>query len=116
MISYLRVKYKNSFVLFYVKRGGMMAERKIVYPGTLTSGFLLTSIIGFFVSIFIVYKMSPPWGFTFSLVFVIMFISAMISLAKSEVDDQLRQEIESSYPVGYREHIHKKRSSLRRLK
>ena len=35
----------------------------------LSSGFMLTSIIGFFVAVFFVWKMSETWGFLFALFF-----------------------------------------------
>jgi hypothetical protein len=82
----------------------------------LTSGFLLTSIIGFFVSVFFIYKVSPPWGFTFSLMFLIMFIASMISLARSEVDAKLKEEIEATYPKEYKQHLDEKRKIRRRKK
>jgi len=58
----------------------------------LSSGFFLTSIIGFFVSVFAIYPASPTWGFTFLLMFIFMFIASMISMTYSNVDDSLMQE------------------------
>ncbi|MBN1792489.1 hypothetical protein JW826_02285 [Candidatus Woesearchaeota archaeon] len=52
----------------------------------LTSSFMLTSIIGFMVSVLFVMKMSVNWGFTFALFFVIMFISAIISMSNMEAE------------------------------
>jgi hypothetical protein len=54
----------------------------------LTSGFMLTSIIGFFVSAFYVLKLSLTWGFTFCLFFLIMFIASIINLSQIEADDK----------------------------
>ncbi len=54
----------------------------------LTSGFMLTSIIGFFVSVFFVWKLSETWGFTFALFFVIAFIASVISMSNIEADDK----------------------------
>jgi uncharacterized membrane protein YoaT (DUF817 family) len=54
----------------------------------LTSGFMLTSIIGFFVSAFYVLKLDITWGFTFCLFFVIMFIASIINLSHIEADDR----------------------------
>ncbi|MBN1157376.1 hypothetical protein JXA85_07160 [Candidatus Woesearchaeota archaeon] len=85
-----------------------------ILPGPLTSGFLLTSIIGFFVSAFYVYKLTPAWGFTFSVMFLIMFIASMVSLARSSVDTKLRDEIEQTYPKEYKQQLDNKRKSIRR--
>jgi hypothetical protein len=52
----------------------------------LTSGFMLTSIIGFMVSVLFVMKMSVSWGFTFAVFFVIMFISSIVSMSNMEAD------------------------------
>ena len=52
----------------------------------LSKGFLITSMVGFLVSAVFIYPKDPPWGFTFSLVFMIMFISAMISTTYASVE------------------------------
>jgi len=49
----------------------------------LSAGFMLTSIIGFLISVFFVNGLSETWGFTFMLFFSIMFISSMISMTKA---------------------------------
>jgi multisubunit Na+/H+ antiporter MnhB subunit len=53
----------------------------------LTSGFMLTSIIGFMVSVLFVLKIDPTWGFTLSLFFLLMFISSVISMSNMEAED-----------------------------
>jgi len=58
----------------------------------LSSGFFLTSIVGFFISVFAVYPWSPTWGFTFMLMFIFMFVASMVSMTYSNVDDYLMQE------------------------
>lgn len=50
----------------------------------LSAGFMLTSILGFFVSLWLVMDLSVTWGFTMVLFFVIMFFSSMISMTKAE--------------------------------
>jgi len=50
----------------------------------LSAGFMLTSILGFFISIWLIMDLSATWGFTMTLFFVIMFISSMISMTKAE--------------------------------
>lgn len=46
----------------------------------LSGGFMISTILGFLISAMYVYPKSETWGFTFMLIFVIMFISAMISM------------------------------------
>jgi multisubunit Na+/H+ antiporter MnhB subunit len=89
---------------------------RMVMPGPLTTGFLLTSIIGFFVSAFFIYGLSPEWGFAFSVMFIIMFLASMVSFAKSDVDAKLREEVESTYPKQYKQHLDEKRKNRRRKK
>ena len=58
----------------------------------LSAGFMLTSIIGFFVSVYFVMKLSETWGFTFALFFVIMFISSIISMTHADFTKKEFQE------------------------
>jgi hypothetical protein len=58
----------------------------------LSAGFMLTSIVGFFVSIFFVMKLSDTWGFTLTLFFVLMFISSMISMTKADYKEKEYQD------------------------
>ena len=58
----------------------------------LSAGFMLTSIIGFFISLLFVSKLSMTWGFTFMLFFVIMFIASIISMTKAPFTDKDYQE------------------------
>ncbi len=54
----------------------------------LTSGFMLTSIIGFLVSVYFVMDLSATWGFTFALFFTIMFIASIISMSNIEAEER----------------------------
>jgi len=58
----------------------------------LSAGFMLTSIIGFLISVFFVNGLSETWGFTFMLFFMIMFISSMISMTKAPYDEKDYQD------------------------
>ena len=49
----------------------------------LSGGYMVTSIVGFFISLFYLYPASPPWGFTLTLFFIIMFIDSLISMTFS---------------------------------
>ncbi len=50
----------------------------------LSSSFMLVSIMGFLVSIWLVMDWSQLWGFTFACFFGIMFISSFISMSRAE--------------------------------
>ncbi|MGV8162077.1 MAG: hypothetical protein ACP5N2_01945 [Candidatus Nanoarchaeia archaeon] len=50
----------------------------------LSSGFMVTSIIGFLVSIWLIMDWSIAWGFTFSLFFAMMFIASLVTMTKAE--------------------------------
>lgn len=58
----------------------------------LSAGFMLTSIIGFFVSIYFIMKLSQSWGFTFAFFFAIMFVASVISMTKADFTDKEMQE------------------------
>ncbi len=49
----------------------------------LSSGFMLTSIVGFLISAFYVLPQSDKWGFTFVLFFALMFVASLISMTYS---------------------------------
>lgn len=60
----------------------------------LSAGFMLTSIMGFLISVFFVWQYSLSWGFTFALFFLIMFVASMISMTKADyTDKELQQEL-----------------------
>ncbi len=46
----------------------------------LKGGYMITSILGFLISVYYVYDVSNRWGFTFALFFMLMFIASMISM------------------------------------
>jgi len=56
----------------------------------LNSAFLATSMIGFLVSAIYISSFSRTWGFTFGLVFTLMFVASMISMVHAEPEAQLR--------------------------
>lgn len=58
----------------------------------LSAGFMLTSIIGFLISIFFINGISETWGFTFMLFFFIMFVASMISMTKAPFTEKEYQE------------------------
>jgi NADH:ubiquinone oxidoreductase subunit H len=58
----------------------------------LSAGFMLTSIIGFFISIYYVWKLSVTWAFTFMIFFMIMFVASMISMTKAPFREKEYQD------------------------
>lgn len=58
----------------------------------LPGSFMLISILGFLISAFYVFGLSATWGFTFALVFTLMFVASMISLFKADAEDQLEMD------------------------
>lgn len=53
-----------------------------------SSGFMLTSILGFMISVLFVMNISATWGFTFALIFVIMFIASIVTMGQIEAEDR----------------------------
>lgn len=46
----------------------------------LTGSYMITSIVGFLISIMYVYDISNRWGFAFALFFMMMFVASLISM------------------------------------
>lgn len=63
----------------------------------LNASFMLTAILGLLISIFYVRKISPTWAFAFGLVFVIMIISALISMIQAPSRGQLVPRLEREF-------------------
>ncbi len=55
----------------------------------LTTGFMITSIIGFFISLLYVSRFSLPMAVSFAVVFMCMFLASMVSMARASPDAQL---------------------------
>ena len=62
----------------------------------LSSGFMAVSIIGFFLSIWLIDWNTDPglaWGFTLTLFFALMFIASIISMTKAEPIPEHMEEL-----------------------
>jgi multisubunit Na+/H+ antiporter MnhE subunit len=60
----------------------------------LSAGFMLTSIVGFFMSVFLVWKMSISWGVAFALFFIAMFVASILSMTHADfTDEEYQQEL-----------------------
>jgi len=58
----------------------------------LKGSFMVTSMVGFFVSIYYVMQLSQTWGFTFALFFVMMFIASFISMTYAPISERSKQK------------------------
>jgi hypothetical protein len=59
----------------------------------LSGGFMMIAIVGFFVSLFMVYnKVSHTWGVAMMLVFIIMFLASVVSMSNIELNTLLKLE------------------------
>tara|TARA_Y100000310_G_C20638562_1_gene792572 strand:+ start:134 stop:373 length:240 start_codon:yes stop_codon:yes gene_type:complete len=67
-----------------------MKADKLIYNkyriAPLSGGYMMTSIIGFFISVFYIYPNSNPWGFTLGLFFAIMIVDSLISMTYSPTE------------------------------
>jgi hypothetical protein len=52
----------------------------------LSSGFMLTSIVGAIISAVYVYDKNPKFGFAFFLFFMLMFIASIISMTFAPIE------------------------------
>jgi hypothetical protein len=73
----------------------------------LSSGFMVVSIIGFLVSVWMVSDWSASLGFTLALFFVIMFIASVVSMTKAEPIPEHMEELAIHRPKI----IHQKRDT-----
>ena len=64
-----------------------MAELNIA---PLSGGFMLTSLVGFIISLFYIFPNSYNWGFTFVLFFTLMFIASLVSMTYAPNDWPLK--------------------------
>ena len=46
----------------------------------LKGGYMITSIVGLFISAIYVFPRNNTWGFTFSIFFTLMFVASLISM------------------------------------
>ena len=51
----------------------------------LKGSFMAFSMIGFFISIYLIYPRSMNWGISFMLLFAIMFIASLVSMTRAPV-------------------------------
>jgi uncharacterized protein YacL len=65
-----------------------------VKPAPLNASFMVTAILGLLISVVYVRKLSLTWAFAFSIVFIIMIISALISMVQAPVKGQLMPKFE----------------------
>ncbi|MFH0875101.1 MAG: hypothetical protein V1859_04125 [archaeon] len=62
-----------------------MEKQKLIVP-PLSGGYMLSSMLGIIISVVYVRKFSLPWAVAFSVVFSVMFLSAVKSMTLAEPD------------------------------
>jgi len=55
----------------------------------LSSSFMLASIIGFLISVLYVWKLEKSFGFTFAIIFGVMFVASIVSMGHAPVEAEL---------------------------
>ena len=55
----------------------------------LSSSFMLASIIGFLISALYVWKISKSFGFTFLIIFGVMFVASIISMSHAPIEAEI---------------------------
>ena len=57
----------------------------------LPMGFMITSILGFMISVFWIKNViNETWAFTFGLFFLVLFFASFISMRRADPDAQLK--------------------------
>lgn len=74
----------------------------------LSSTFVLTSILGFLISVLFIVDLSVTWGFTFAMMFMIMFLSSMVSMTRATTEDYHLDHLAVHEPEKHLRHIRKK--------
>ncbi|MBU0666294.1 MAG: hypothetical protein ABIC91_03880 [Nanoarchaeota archaeon] len=70
----------------------------------LSSSFMLVSMLGFIIcAYFLDHPVLKSWAFAFTIVFILMFISAVISMSKTPLEDSAALE-----ELAIHKKIHKK--------
>ena len=70
----------------------------------LTSTFMLASMLGFILSVFVVWPLSLSWGFAFAFLFALFFIASVYNFTHAPDEDVLavhEPERHLKHLVGY---------------
>ena len=74
----------------------------------LSSTFVLTSIIGFFISVIYIPQYSVTWSFAFSLVFMMMFLASVVSMTRATTEEDFLDHLAVHEPEKHLKHRKKK--------
>ncbi len=55
------------------------------HAAPLKGSFMVLAMLGFFISAYLIYPKSINYGFTFMIIFTLMFIASLISMTKAPV-------------------------------
>ncbi len=69
--------------------------------------WMLVSIIGFFISLFLVYGMSKTWGVTFIIFFLVLFLASISSMTGAGTSEEELVELAVHHPE-VRRGLHRK--------
>ena len=71
-----------------IKKGKSIKSTKPIKSGPLTSATMITSIIGFVVSVLYLPKFSTNFSISFAIVFLILLIASLISVSQVSDDER----------------------------
>ncbi len=87
-------------------------KEKFIEP--LSSGYMLISMIGFIISAFML-EVIPSWAFAFMIVFIVMFISSIISMSNVPMEyPDLLDELNVHDPLHFEKRKYKKYSKKKK--
>ncbi|MFH1072546.1 MAG: hypothetical protein V1743_03910, partial [Nanoarchaeota archaeon] len=93
----LKIRVKEHLPEYILKTKEQKKRDELRHPffksAPLSSGYMLTSMLGILIAIFVIIPLELTWGFTFLLLFIIMFISSIISMSNAPVGDEALEEL-----------------------
>ena len=78
-----KVSARKRIVKKVSRRTSIPSMFKSWRPGPLSSSFMVTSLIGLLISVYIIFPRSTDFGIASILVFIVMLISSLISMHKA---------------------------------
>jgi len=61
-------------------------QKKEVKFTPLSGGYMISTMLGFLISVVYVWKLSPSWGLAFAIAFAVMFIASLLSMTYADPD------------------------------
>ena len=60
------------------------------HAAPLKGSFMISAILGFFISAYWVYLQSPNFGIAFMMIFALMFIASLVSMTKAPIIEEMK--------------------------